>query len=303
MAITTVSEFEESTAFERLVLDRLRPLISSEGTQTLDLRAAMAGTGPTVIDLSFTDSLSASAVESVTLDVMPLLFGAAWKVLDLLMELALHQAGIQPDRKTEYTIAAKVKFAKNGDGVCVITSTDQPLWTTLCAAYAATFEHRHCLVHRRAAFSARPLQLAGQSASGVPIKALDAAELEAFVAIAQIAGIAVIAGRLDTRRASHLRYELDRLQRHTGSPLLGGLKASQPVTLIVALTPAAHNQFEIDFAQVHAMAKERMPNMNFDVWLDVPNGSGQTLFAHLEDLPTAKTMIDLGALPPNLSFR
>lgn len=174
MTISSITEFAESTAFERLVLDRLCPVFSNDESEVLDLREAMAGTGPTVIGLSFTDSLSFQAVENTKLNVMPPLFGAAWKILDLLLELALHQAGNKPDQKTNYSIAAKVKAAKNGGGTCALSSADQPLWAAVCAAYAATFEHRHCLVHRLAAFSEHPLRLTGQTASGASLKPLGA---------------------------------------------------------------------------------------------------------------------------------
>lgn len=302
MAITSLTEFDESTAFERLVLDSLRPVFSTDASEILDLRESMAGTGPIQISLSFACSISDQAVDEVRRSVMPLLFGGAWKILDLMFELALHQAPIKSSQNTRY-IATKIKSANNAEGNCIISSVDQPLWAALCAVYAATAEHRHCLVHRQATFSEQPLRLAGQTKYGVPLKTLEASELEAFVAAAQIAASAMIAGALDTRSADHLRYELDRLQKHTGVALLGGLKACKPVTLKVALQPLSCNNFEIDFAQAHAMAIQRMPTAYFDMWIDVPDGTGRTLFARLEDVPKIKTMIDLGALPPYLMFR
>ena len=303
MTITSITEFAESTAFERLVLDRLCPVFSNDESEVLDLREAMAGTGPSVINLDFTESACFQAVENTKLNIMPLLFGAAWKILDLLIELALHQAGIKPDQKNKYSITKKVDAAKNGKGTCALSSADQPLWAAVCAAYAATFEHRHCLVHRLAAFSEYSLQLSGQTASGATLKPLEATELYAFVSVAQITASVVIAGGLDARTADHLRYELDCLQQHTGLALLGGLKASKPVTLKLTLTSVANNQFEIDFVPVHAMAKKRYPTVHLDAWIDIPDGSGRTLFSRLEDLPLAKKMIDLGSLPPYLSFR
>lgn len=80
MAIASMTDFAESTAFEGLVLDRLCPVFSNDESKVLDLRQAMAGTGPTVIGLSFTESLYVQALERMILNVLPLLFGAIWKV-------------------------------------------------------------------------------------------------------------------------------------------------------------------------------------------------------------------------------
>ena len=56
--ITTATEFAETTAFERFVLDRLKPVITECGSDAIDLRQAMAGCGPVTINLSLYCSLS-----------------------------------------------------------------------------------------------------------------------------------------------------------------------------------------------------------------------------------------------------
>lgn len=56
-------------------------------------------------------SISADAVNSLALT--PLLFGAAWKILDLFVELALNLSGAKPKRRN-WTIEEKVTAAKNG---------------------------------------------------------------------------------------------------------------------------------------------------------------------------------------------
>lgn len=77
-----MTDFAESTAFVRLVLDRLSPVFNNDDSEVLDLRQAMAGTCTVVISLSCTESSSVSALESMTLNIMPLLLGAAWKIGD-----------------------------------------------------------------------------------------------------------------------------------------------------------------------------------------------------------------------------
>lgn len=91
----------------------------------------------------------AGGVQDVYIDLRPLAFGAAWKVLDLLVELALTQAGVAAAGGS-VTITEKVKRARTAVGLCPPLSSDAPVWATLTAVYAATEEVRHSLVHRQA---------------------------------------------------------------------------------------------------------------------------------------------------------
>ncbi|WP_417787149.1 hypothetical protein [Stutzerimonas xanthomarina] len=224
MSISTTAVFAESTAFERLVLDRLMPRYGSDSADEIDLREAMVGTGPVQVKISAFVSLFAHAVAEATASMLPLLFGAAWKLLDLIVELALQQ-GSAPSRDGNWAIKAKARALTRGDANAAVLGGDPAVWAALGALYVATTEHRHCLVHRLARFCQQSLTLSGVDAQGQPLRALCGEELQAFVRAAQIAADAVIAGGLQAREADHLRYELDRLRAHTGQPLLGGTKA------------------------------------------------------------------------------
>jgi hypothetical protein len=298
----TITEFDESSAFERLVLERLCPVYSSDLLMEIDLRPAMLGSGGVQNKSCSGVSISASALEEQKKDVMPLLFGAAWKVLDLVIELALNLAPLKPNKKNgEWGIEEKGKNAIKGK--YSILCSDQVLWTALCAAYVATTEHRHCLVHRLAEFSGSPSRLSGKNKQGVALRALETSELNAFVSVAQIVASAVISGGLDSRGEAHLRYELDILRAHTMASPLGGSKASKPTVVRMTSEPFEANKLMVDFLMAHNTATQRMPFGKFDLFIDVPDGSSRVLFAKLEDTPLRKLEIDLNKLPDFLHFR
>ncbi|MBC7490057.1 MAG: hypothetical protein H7240_08990 [Glaciimonas sp.] len=80
MTIASMGDFAESIAIERPALGCLCPVFNNDESEVLDMRRAIARTDPMACGLCFTRSLFAQAVESITLNVSPLLFGAVWKV-------------------------------------------------------------------------------------------------------------------------------------------------------------------------------------------------------------------------------
>lgn len=299
----SIVDFEESTEFERLVLERLCPVYSNSASDEIDLRPSILGIGGTQINVNMVESISAAALESQKMEMMPLLFGAAWKVLDLVVELSLNRAGLTPDQKNKWSIAKKVEEAKKAGGDSSILCLDNAVWSSMCAVYAATFEHRHCLVHRLAEFSGSPPRLFGSDMQGVPLRALETEELAAFISAAQIVASAVIGGGLDKRGEAHLRYELDRIRTHTGHASLGGLKANKPTIVRMVLTLSEAMHFEADFGVACEVANRVMPSAQFDLLIDVPDGSSRVVYAKLENVPRQKVRVDLDNLPSYLSFR
>jgi hypothetical protein len=110
--IATLAEFEESTAFERLVLAEVFPLLATTNTvaqAALDLR------GGVTIDVKMLENLGPQARQDLIDRLRPLFFGAAWKILDLLVELGLHLDGLNPQHGT-WPISAKKKYARQRRG-------------------------------------------------------------------------------------------------------------------------------------------------------------------------------------------
>lgn len=95
--IQTVEEFAEATLFERLALDRVRPVLGDESIRDLDLRLPPQHGGE-LSGIWLRNTSSADGDNACATALTPLLFGAAWKILDLFVELALNSAG-KPRKK------------------------------------------------------------------------------------------------------------------------------------------------------------------------------------------------------------
>lgn len=302
MAISTIIEFEEATAFERLTLDRLIPLyLSNSFTNEIDLREAMAGTGSILVKAAAFVSTSDDAIKKLRLDLLPLLFGAAWKVLDFVVELSIciHD----PSQSTkEIRIQDKAKYASSGMLSPLAMNGDPTIWRALGKLYAATKEHRHCLVHRTLSFSETDLSLRGQDKLNHPLTPLSQAEIQAVIASAQIIANAIIHNELDGRSADYLRYELDCLQTHTQLPPLGGKRASVPETFIMKLSLRDDGLYELDLTLARSRAGLNQ-DIHYDLLIDIPGDLGRKIYGTLESVPDTHIILDLDNLPSYFSFR
>ncbi len=138
-------EFADDTAFERLVLDRAMPLLpTSEARSVIDLRGPGVSVAVTPMPARAYVG-DAPGTVGVT-ELRPLIFGAAWKVLDLLVELATGKRD---------TIEEKARKAAADLVPAVAPFDGQPdLWMRIMRLYASTKTLRHSLVQAYA--SARP---------------------------------------------------------------------------------------------------------------------------------------------------
>lgn len=99
------ARLEVETAFERLVLDSATPLIEPQ-YGWVDLRISLLGDVGFMIGAAVCGT---QAADQLRTDLRPLMFGAAWKVLDLVVEQAL------PVRSANWSIRAKVNRAQHLD--------------------------------------------------------------------------------------------------------------------------------------------------------------------------------------------
>src|SRR5665213_2043970 len=72
------------------------------------------------------------------LRLAPLMFGAAWKMLDVLVEHAMRAAGLV---KPRYSIAEKVKWVGAGKFVVQPLAQNQTLWERVCVSYVRAAQY------------------------------------------------------------------------------------------------------------------------------------------------------------------
>ena len=299
--IETKEDFAGSIEYELLALGQLFPLFLDDSSgSTLDLRQAMQGTGPaehgmTSVIKMFSDDRNLQAV------LAPLAFSSAWKVIDLLIELALSSGGYHPGkRRNQWPIVRKVELANQAPGDQLL-GVNKSVWNAICASYARTEEHRHCLIHRKASFTEQPLRLTGKDRWDGDLQPLEEKEIRAFVLLAQLLGRGVLEGQMAERTIGQLRFLLQQMSQHTGYQLPGGVPLGPIVSVFMCLQPDEEKGWLADFDYVHQKVARTMPDYLADVWIDIPNESGYRLFGQLEQLPKENVAIQLDSLPSYLT--
>jgi hypothetical protein len=228
-------------------------------------------------------------VQEVRIDLRPLAFGAAWKVLDLLLELAYANAGTTVGSGW-LTIAKKERLARQGHGVLTPLTADRALWRILTSTYAATAQARHSLVHRRAEVDRATGMLTGRDDSGQPLVPISAEQQEAFCRAVQRAAMAVIAGHISQRERADLAWQLDQLQAHHQQPGLIGVQF-QPPALLVAPVNLSSGQLVIDIPALIQAAQSSWPGRKqIDATFSFPDG--RHFLAEVETAPASVVTID-----------
>lgn len=291
--ITTKKEFVEETAWESTVLAYavpLMPLTATASGAELDLRKRL-------ISVVQTSVVGEERVEALRNTLLPLLFGAAWKILDLALELAFAQAGVTPKKGSRWTIAEKAQNAAAHKGSLQSLSTETEVWHALGSLYTQTVEIRHALVHRRVHVDPSTRELTGYDSSGVELLPLNNDEQMAFCQLAQRVGQAIIEGGLRPRIEADLRAQLVTLQRHHEVTMPMNASNKPPVRVIDELPESG----EINVPHLLREARAKFPGAHYvDVRLELADG--RCLVGELESAPQEIVTIDPAAPPNWLSF-
>jgi hypothetical protein len=283
----TWMDFDNDSALERDILERALPLAGEAG-HVFMVDAAQQSVA---VNIRFTGTLGPTPEKCVDLlQIRPLLTGAAWKLVDLLVEYALDEAGYQPSRGRRWSIEEKVKASRTGISKPPHISLDT--WSALLATYAATDEHRHSLVHRRT-YIDQTHALVGVDRSGGSLRPLSAEEQEAFGRAALRASATVTGNAADTRVDRDLLRQLRRLQALHNVRL----RPTGPATAIheirFTIDPAADDSghYVLDIAWLRQrLAPNHVEEADLIVLLrDRP---GQELRGRLEDVPNEAVNVD-----------
>jgi hypothetical protein len=302
---TSLTEFEDDTAFERYVLDRATPLMpKSPGTSVIELgesnsAGVSVGVQPAMVHVGLTDSGGLAGDQLTADDIRPLIFGAAWKVLDQLIELALEQAGVSHDRKWDYSIKYKVGEAANGNVMLVPPFDGRPdLWLPVIMTYASTEVLRNSLTHRRLIVDQATGDINGVPRPGEPAPtAITVGEQSAFCRVAVGAAGAVINGQLPARRADQLSWTLDQLTSHHRQPSFGASPA-QGVIPVVIVRPRleSSNELTLDFSDIANRARAAVGGVShYDLEIHLPDH--RVLAGPLEEAPQERVTFTVASPP------
>ena len=303
---TSLREFEDDTAFERYILDRATPLIPrSQGTSVIELEgpnstSVSVGLSPATVHVGVSDSTRGTGDQLSPDDIRPLLFGAAWKVLDQLIELALERAGVPYDRGWSYTITLKVKKAA-GQGVPPVPPFHghPDIWSRALLTYSSTDVLRNSLVHRRLIVNHATGAIDGVARPGQPAPTvLTADEQSAFCRVAAGISVAVIKDLLPTRQADQLAWSLDQLISHHSQPSSGASPAQGLVPLVIVRPSfASSDELTLDFTNITNRARAAVGGVShYDLQIHLPDN--RVLAGPLEDVPQGQVTFRI-ANPPS----
>jgi hypothetical protein len=297
--------FTESTALELDLLGRALPLSPLAATGNVRIRVdeghvhiGVAAQPVRVhVSLGVADNIGASPEGCVELlGIRPLLFGTAWKVLDLFMDALMADNQVPTNGLGRYNIAAKVRRARSGQLAQDLLQRDT--WDAVRQVYAATDQLRHSLVHRRVTVDEQGT-LTGhdeQGAALAPKLTLD--EQESMARAAQRLGEAASQGPpVDARTQLDLAAWLARLSALHGVTLGAG----EPLAVIRELTMVVYPHPESGAYLLPVPELWALPNLAGDAAVDLvvefSDQPGIMARGRLEDAPMELVQLDPAALP------
>ncbi|WP_040700135.1 hypothetical protein [Nocardia vinacea] len=301
---TSIAEFEDETAYERYVLEHTASFFPKvDGRSIIELgdggtTSANVHVPPARVRVLVNDGTqSYDGSDGVDLRVVrAMIFGAAWKVLDLLVELSLNQG---PAAKNRYRIEFKTQQATDGNvSPLAPLSTMPDVWNRVMMSYVATTALRHSLVHRCLEVDRTTGTMTATSdPRDPPALPMTADEQVAFCRIADGVAQAVITGKLAPRQEDSVRWLLDQLVAHHGKDLYGvTAKDGLVPEVIIRPTLGATNDVTIDFASVRQRALHAVGGVSYyDLRIHLPNG--WILATPLEDAPDGRLTFSIDQLP------
>jgi hypothetical protein len=289
--IRSVGQLVEATAFERFALAAALPLVNQEAAAgSVDFRGA--NTATTIIGY---EALGTGLRDDLLRNLRPLLFGAAWKILDNVIEYGINLA---PGAKEKVTI--RHKREKASAGPVRPFDTENELWVRISGIYDGTAEARHCLIHR--GFELAPdgtMTKIHDPLSNVHYPDIAADEQDAICRLSQRVLLAVETERLGQRDRMDTVHCLDRLTRHHRQSVIGGgtLVGNAVLVIIDAIRKPAG--WCVDVPTVLARAREACPNARcFDVEIWFPATGLPPIRGRLEEAPLDAELIVDPSAPP-----
>jgi len=292
--ITSIQEFEEAVLFELLALETFIGSGESTMSSTLDL------TDPDgivrhhcIVSLNDTQH----AVDEFKNKILPLAFGAGWKVLDLMIELILNQSGYRASVRG-FSIEEKQRQARNGNISSSILRCDLATWQSILGIYANTVEHRHCLVHRTANIDENSGDFNGfERYNNIRLNTLTRIQQLAFAKSAAQVARGIIGGGILSRKEADLKYHLNQLTTHSGAQVLPGAALDSSANIVIDFEIDEDGYF-LDMSSTLIRARTALPYTTyFDVMIRNPNECKRHYFGRSETMPTEKTYVDLSSIP------
>jgi len=272
MTPVQLAELAQDLSFEKWTLDESLLAMPDPTRDVIDLRGPNA-----IIGAHAVSSLSGDAVAAFRDKVLlPLLFGSAWKILDLIVERAWQAQGGPPKPQ----IADKLRRTlSNPSESAAVVCGDQRILDRILAVYRNTLALRHALIHRRV--SRLPdgglAEPAGSHLSRDEILALCLVSRR----LPEVAGCT-----LDNRTIGELAWHINQLARVHEEPDLTDAYAPRPIDIVKVAAVERNGRLTVDVDR--AKSKARSVNSGFpfaDLQIYLPDRETLAVECRLEDAP------------------
>jgi len=293
------SDFAEDTDYERFVLDRLGPhrvRISGPGFIYHD-EANPEGGRHRYMAVTISPALEgAEPREELRRSLRPVGLGAAYKILDMLVEHVLRANGVGGVRMS---FKQKTQALLTRPTTLPVPLDRHPeLWDRLAKLYLAFQEARHAITHRRAQVTSSG-DLEVYNDSRALTDTIAATELAAFAAAVHTLAEAVIGIDADERLARTAAWHLNTLAPRHRLPTLAATAPEAGRRLLVSDLSALENGLvRFDVARARGIVAHQQPPSFWDLelraerrmfvgrWEDVPNGTGDEIDFHPASPPS-----------------
>lgn len=288
--------FGDNVAYERLVL-----------TTLTEAETAYRGQQITIIDLrSFPrkgmsipgSSVRDEVVKEILPQLRPLIFGAAYKILDFFVEFVLKLKRGQTLPQRGWSFEAKIKLLTNGSyQLPTIFSPTDDIWNRMAALYTNLLEARHCIAHRK---SNQKLDgtLIVKDRSGNLLTPLTALEQDKFAESTYLLSEAVIRQEIPSRQRNAILNALDYLDAHHRYPKTGRTVPGEIPKIMANLIPLSAGRWQLDIKSIRNCLTDTQPWAKIvDIDLHRPGEQRAAFFTRLEDWDDDLLEFSEGALP------
>jgi hypothetical protein len=279
--------FEEETSYEAYVLALLGDARQMEMRRATEESDDIRGAAK-LISKTFAVSVGGEAVKAAVDRFRPLLFAAAYKTLDLLVEsvMALNApSGTRP----RLTFGEKQKFAQTASPqrLPAPLDSDVDLWPRLASLHDEFLEVRHAVVHRRVQQNPNG-DLQPYDRRGQQIQVVTATQVESFTLLVFGVREAVVRGTDDPRRLNAIAWHLNLLAPVHQLPLVVA-DAPAPIArrIIDDLEDIGEGRWRIRVKKVadHIASQRGSQFADLDLHARSSDGSVRVLRARWEDIP------------------
>jgi len=275
-------DLDEDSAYERLVLHTFADVEETHrGIVTVvhDLRGDQLP-----IHVTIADTLSAGAVVRAVQKFRILLFAAAYKALDLLVESVL-RLNSAPQPEPRWTFKDKKAYLRRGaipllpQGLCPYPQ----IWERLAQLYMNLQEARHSVVHRRATVdSDGTFHVQNQARN--PLRPITQEEQASFAFLMLDVFSLVLKRTPDDRVANAVMARLDGLAPHHCLPPIGATVPTQVLTLKVHLESVAEGTWRVDLKRLREHVARFDKTAVADLHLHRPGEPVCAFVARLDEL-------------------